>query len=194
MNYFKSRSEISSHILKKQLRNKNSFLSKGFIGELKKEAIAFQNGFSNAGIDITFYEKYINVVSHPQYQMLRLYNHHNGASIYDHNVKVAYLSFKIGKRLKLRLDDIVRGALLHDFFFYDWRKQKPKNGGLHGIEHPKESMENAIRFYSPLSSVEKDIILKHMWPLTIVPPLYVESLIVCLVDKVVALLEFAGKI
>lgn len=33
-----------------------------------------------------------------------------------------------------------------------------------------------------LSPKEVDIIKKHMWPLTLVPPRYPESLIVCLVD------------
>jgi len=37
--------------------------------------------------------------------------------------------------------------------------------------------------------VERDCILRHMWPLTPVPPRYLESLIVCLTDKAVALGE-----
>ena len=33
-----------------------------------------------------------------------------------------------------------------------------------------------------LSKMEEDIIKRHMWPLTFVPPRYAESLVVCLVD------------
>jgi uncharacterized protein len=33
-----------------------------------------------------------------------------------------------------------------------------------------------------LSKKEEDIIKKHMWPLTVVPPFYMESLIVSVID------------
>ena len=42
--------------------------------------------------------------------------------------------------------------------------------------------------------MEKDIILKHMWPLTIIPPRYLESFIVSIIDKIVATGEFAGTL
>ena len=41
-----------------------------------------------------------------------------------------------------------------------------------------------------LNDMEKDIIVKHMWPLTIVPPKFKESYIVTLVDKYCATKEF----
>ena len=41
---------------------------------------------------------------------------------------------------------------------------------------------NACRDYH-VNCVEKDIIIRHMFPLTIVPPRYKESIIVCIVDK-----------
>ncbi len=42
-------------------------------------------------------------------------------------------------------------------------------------------MKNA-RKITCLSKKEEDIIKKHMWPLTIIPPVYMESLIVSLID------------
>ena len=41
--------------------------------------------------------------------------------------------------------------------------------------------------------MEQDIILKHMFPLTLQPPRYLESLLVCLVDKGCALYETAVR-
>ncbi len=38
--------------------------------------------------------------------------------------------------------------------------------------------------------MEKDIIKKHMWPMTAVPPKYKESFIVTCVDKYCATIEF----
>jgi uncharacterized protein len=42
----------------------------------------------------------------------------------------------------------------------------------------------------PINDIEQDIIIKHMWPLTVIPPRYKESLIVCFIDKYAASLEF----
>ena len=88
-----------------------------------------------------------------------------------------------------RLPQLTRGALLHDFFHYDWRVEKPRSGGLHGFEHPREALENAEEDFGPLTRVERDCVLRHMWPLTPVPPRYPESLLVCMADKAVALNE-----
>ncbi len=49
-------------------------------------------------------------------------------------------------------------------------------------------MRNAIRDYE-LTELEKDIIKKHMWPLTVVPPGCREAWIVTMADKWCSLLE-----
>ena len=41
---------------------------------------------------------------------------------------------------------------------------------------------NASQHFS-LDKKERDVIVKHMWPLTLSPPKYAESYIVVLVDK-----------
>ena len=79
---------------------------------------------------------------------------------------------------------MIRGALLHDYFLYDWHN--PDNGHrLHGFSHPYTSLKNAKRDYS-ITKWEADIIVKHMFPLTIVPPQTKEAWIVCLADKICA--------
>lgn len=88
-----------------------------------------------------------------------------------------------------RLSELARGALLHDFFHYDWRVAKPRSGGRHGFDHPREALENAEASFGPLSRVERNIVLRHMWPLTPIPPHYPESIIVCMVDKAVSMGE-----
>lgn len=60
---------------------------------------------------------------------------------------------------------------------------------MHGFDHPREALENAEAAYGPLSRVERDIILRHMWPMTPIPPRYPESVIVCIVDKCVSAAE-----
>ncbi|MBW2345619.1 MAG: phosphohydrolase, partial [Deltaproteobacteria bacterium] len=65
-----------------------------------------------------------------------------------------------------------------DLFFYDWLREGPR---LHGFRHPAIAHRNA-RKIATLSKKEEDIIKKHMWPLTLLPPCYAESFIVCMVD------------
>ncbi len=141
-----------------------------------------------------FYTLASAVIHHPDYQRLKKIRHHN-KSIYRHNVRVAWFSFLIAGRLHLHVAEVVRGALLHDFFFYDWRTYRNTDYLLpHGFTHPAVSYKNAVETFGELTPREKDIIVKHMWPLTIVPPRYVESLLVSLVDKALAGRETCKKI
>lgn len=78
--------------------------------------------------------------------------------------------------------------MLHDLFLYDWRKPRPDGKKLHAFHHPRTALDNASKIFD-LNDKEKDIILKHMWPLTVVPPKYVESFIITLTDKYATLEE-----
>lgn len=114
----------------------------------------------------------------PEVAKLSQYEHHRGKTRLEHVKEVAYLSFLWGKRLSLDSKAIVRGALLHDLFYYDWLHEGPR---LHGFRHHNIALKNA-RQITLLTEKEADIIKKHMWPLTVVPPRYMESLVVSLVD------------
>ena len=78
---------------------------------------------------------------------------------------------------------------MHDYFLYDWHdKYRDNYQRLHGFYHPGIALRNAQKEYS-LSDREKDIIKKHMWPLTIIPPACREAWIVTAADKYCSLLE-----
>jgi len=128
------------------------------------------------------------LLENPKLAILSQYNHHNGKSRLEHVKEVAYLSFLWGKIFSLDCDSIVRGALLHDLFYYDWLREGPR---LHGFRHPNISLKNA-REITSLSRKEEDIIKKHMWPLTVIPPLYIESLIVSLVDTFCSIRDYVS--
>ena len=51
---------------------------------------------------------------------------HHGTSKYEHSIRVAKLSYKLGKIFKADLKAVSRAGLLHDFFF-GTRKDKPEN-------------------------------------------------------------------
>ena len=79
-------------------------------------------------------------------------------------------------------------AMLHDLFLYDWRIKQPGRKGLHAFRHPYVAYKKASALFL-LNKKEKDIIIKHMWPVTVIPPKYLESYIITFVDKYCALKE-----
>ena len=142
-----------------------------------------------------FYEIISDIYEHEEFLRLKEHYHHN-SSIYDHVMDVAYLSYRTSKFLKLDYQSTTRGALLHDFFLYDWRNHDVPDlaeDKYHGIEHPKIALENAQKHFT-LNEIEKDIVIKHMWPLTLVPPKFKESFIVSFADKYLASKEYVTKL
>ena len=114
---------------------------------------------------------------------------HGDTSCLLHSVAVAYFSCRAADLLpfSFRREELVRGALLHDYFLYDWHDPDPAHR-LHGFRHPFTALRNAARDFS-LSPVERDAILRHMFPLVPIPPKSPEGVMVCLVDKACSLYE-----
>ena len=119
------------------------------------------------------------------------YMQHSDISVYKHCISVAYTSLELADRLAWNVNrrELIRGALLHDYFLYDWHdKNRPDFKPWHGFYHPGVALKNASKEYH-LSPREKDIIKKHMWPLTVIPPMCREAWIVSTADKVCSLRE-----
>jgi HD superfamily phosphodiesterase len=118
---------------------------------------------------------------------MKNYIQHGNINCLDHSIYVSYSSYLICRRLGLDYRSAARGGLLHDFFLYDWHIGKPYKG-LHGFIHPCIALQNANKYFV-LNNREKEIIEKHMWPLTIGLPRYKETIVVLLLDKYWALIE-----
>lgn len=116
---------------------------------------------------------------------------HGDTTCLLHSVAVAYYSSRLANWLGIRFHrkELLRGALLHDYFLYDWHDHTHR---FHGFTHPRTALQNAQRDFI-LTGIEKDIILKHMFPLTFSPPACRESILVCLVDKGCSLYETFGR-
>ena len=114
---------------------------------------------------------------------------HGTTSCRSHCIAVARLSLALAGWFRVRHDpaSLIRGALLHDFFLYDWHEKQPATG-LHGYTHPRRALENASLEFE-VNAVERDIILRHMFPLTLIPPRRTESWLVCLADKICSVAE-----
>ncbi len=117
---------------------------------------------------------------------------HGSFSVYDHSLYVTSMCIGLAKKLHLKVNEkaLVRGALLHDYFLYDWHEPKKENR-IHGFTHPGKALKNAEKDFK-LGRIERDMIRKHMFPLTPKPPRYKESIILCLADKICATYETAG--
>lgn len=118
---------------------------------------------------------------------MKNYRQHYNTSCYEHCLYVSYYTYLICKKLNLDYISAARAAMLHDLFLYDWRSKGTRKG-LHAYTHPRLALENASKLFE-LNDMEKDIILKHMWPVTIVPPKYKESFIITFTDKYSAFVE-----
>lgn len=130
-----------------------------------------------------------DLIENKEVLKLHQFVQHANVSRLEHCLLVSYESYLWCRKFGLDYRSAARGGLLHDFFLYDRRVEKPYRG-FHGFVHPKIALDNAQKHFS-LNDKEIDIIIKHMWPLTIEPPKYVESFIVSCVDKYCASLEFA---
>lgn len=139
-------------------------------------------------IDTLYWSCIEDLCQHPKVQMMKNYKHHKELSCLEHSLRVSYLSFIICRSLKLDYCAAARGGLLHDFFLYEWQTQKCELG-LHGFYHPQIALKNAKKYFQ-VSALEKDIIVKHMFPLTLLPPKYKESMVICMVDKYCATEEY----
>ena len=119
---------------------------------------------------------------------------HGVTSCLLHTLAVAYYSHTVLRKirfLKIHHSDLIRGALLHDYFLYDWHIPD-KSHSLHGFRHPKAALANAEDDFS-LSDIERDIIVKHMFPLTLRPPKHFESVAVCIADKICSVYEVFSR-
>ncbi|MBQ8162975.1 MAG: phosphohydrolase [Clostridia bacterium] len=143
---------------------------------------------------LDFYRLIWDIVKTEEFQKMKKFKHHIKSNVYRHSIKVAYLCYKHHKRFHTKTDlkELVRGALLHDYYLYDWHDKLPENR-FHGFTHPKKALKNALRVYPDLSSKEQDMIKRHMFPLTVIPPKTKPGWIVCFYDKVAALSDYFSK-
>ena len=134
-------------------------------------------------------DKAFDILNNEKFNSQKKFMQHGKTSTYDHIFNVAIMSLQISNKFNIKCDEksLIRGALLHDYCLYDWH-ENDKSHRLHGFRHAKKALINARNDYD-LNSIEENIIYTHMFPLNLRLPKYKESIIICLADKVCALLE-----
>ena len=132
------------------------------------------------------------------YEQMKQYKQHK-TNLYNHCHRVSRISYNLAIKLNWDYESVTRGALLHDYYLYDWEKEGRKNKKKvckkefckkHGFTHPKIAYDKAKEKVE-LNEIEEDIILHHMFPLTITtPPKTKEGWLVNIVDTAVAIYEY----
>lgn len=134
-----------------------------------------------------------------RFGLTRSFIQHGTMSVHAHVISVARASLAMAEqleRLGICIDraSLIRGALLHDYFLYDWHDPDPSHR-LHGFTHPFAALARAEEDFEDLTPRERNIISRHMFPLVPIPPTCREAWLVCLADKACALHEtIAGRL
>lgn len=143
--------------------------------------------------DEEFYSYIKDLVYHPAVLRMKDYPHHGTTSCYQHCLNVAYYNYRICTFLGLDAKSASRAGMVHDLFLYDWHEHAARTGNhFHGLSHPKAALRNAKKYFV-INDLEEEIILKHMWPLTVIPPLRKEAFVICFTDKYCGAFETADR-
>ncbi len=139
--------------------------------------------------NICRYDEFMNIIQdlaeHPTVKQMKNFNQHADTSCYRHCMQVSYYTYLTCKFFHLDYVSATRGAMLHDLFLYDWHNhEKPdkKWTSQHAFLHPKVALKNAKEIFN-LNAIEQDVIVNHMWPVTIQFPHFKETVVVTFADK-----------
>lgn len=139
-----------------------------------------------------------DILHSANFRRTRQHIQHGTMTVNSHCMAVAKCSLYFSEKLavlhiRCNRRELIRGALLHDYFLYDWHDKEhlSQRRRLHGFWHPGIALRNAEKEYE-LNDVQREIIKKHMWPLSVVPPTCREAWVVTTADKYCSLMETIG--
>lgn len=140
----------------------------------------------------SYYACVCDIIDCDQLDRLKNITHHISTTRFQHCLNVSYYSYIVCRKFKMNARSAARAGLLHDLFYYDrkeYNSARTKGRPSHSAMHSMQAAENAAEV-TTISSLERDIIEKHMWPVTRPLPKYKESYVITFIDKYCAVLEF----
>ncbi|MBQ9228028.1 MAG: HD domain-containing protein [Eubacterium sp.] len=124
-------------------------------------------------------------------QSMKEYKHHREVSTHFHSLFVSYTVMKLCERFHAKEErQIVRAALLHDFYLYEWYTEKHEE--KHIWYHPKQSVKNIEARFGALSEMQRNMILAHMFPMSYETPASTGAWLLTLADKHCATSDYTG--
>lgn len=133
-----------------------------------------------------------DVINSHRVPLMRTFTQHGTTTTFDHVVSVSFRALALARGLHIPVDErsLVRGALLHDYYLYDWHDHEHAPDRWHGFTHPGHALRNAEQDFGDLTRIERDVISRHMFPFHPLPPTTREGWLVCLSDKICTVQEF----
>ena len=143
-------------------------------------------------------EEYIalveDILGNDKFQSMENFIQHGTTTCLSHSISVSYMSYVYCKKHRLDAKSVARAGLLHDMFLYDWHDpSQGKSRYIHGFTHPMKALKNAEGEFV-LNEKEKNSMLCHMWPLTVIPPKYKEGYVLLWFDKCCSIYETFGHL
>lgn len=134
-----------------------------------------------------------DILDHPVFQSMDQFIQHGNTTCKAHCIQVSYMSYCLCRKFGWDSRTAARAGLLHDLFLYDWHTHARETGEhFHGFTHPRVAMNNAVRYFD-VTSAEQDCILRHMWPLTPIPPKTMAGMAIVYADKFCGVAEVAVR-
>lgn len=135
-----------------------------------------------------------DILENEVFQSMDQYIQHGHTTCKEHCIQVSYIAYQLCRDRGWDSRSAARAGLLHDLFLYDWHTHARETGEhFHGFTHPRVAMENAVRYFQ-IPEKEQNMILRHMWPLTPVPPRYKEGYTILYADKLCSLAEVGAHL
>lgn len=137
-----------------------------------------------------------------EFQKRKLFMHHHNLSVWDHSILVSFHSFLVASYCHADKRVCAIAGLLHDFYEQAWidtpeirelddgryakdLDSKKKFFDQHGFTHASSAAKNYVKYFPELENKRiTNTIKRHMFPLTPIPPKYLEGYIITCVDKV----------
>lgn len=145
------------------------------------------------------------IIESNEFLIRKKFTHHDN-SVYDHCKDVSYKAYLYVKNKKKHTDEelynVSIAGLLHDFYPYAWQnsvdlknidskystylnKRHYNIFKKHGFVHARQALNNSRIYYGNyLNKRIENSILRHMFPLNIIPPKYKEGWIITYIDKI----------
>ena len=170
--------------------NQNRSGKQTYFGPERKDFNLKKHAFTKK--DYVNTQRYIGALkNNANVQRMKNYIQHGRITTFKHCERVAAMSYYLNRRFKLHADNnvMLKAAMLHDFYLYDWHADDNGEHNWHGYIHATKALNNAKRYFN-IGPREQQIIYSHMWPLNITRiPRSKEAWIVCLADKFISIRE-----
>lgn len=135
-------------------------------------------------VEAEFLQDISCILADREYQKLSNYVQHKNTTRLMHSINVAYVSWKLARKMGCDAKSAARIGMLHDFCLYDFREKADEAQVFH---HPKVAAQMSQERFQ-ITDKERQAILSHMFPLGPMPTSK-EAWIISFADKMCAVTE-----